>query len=255
MREINALLTMETRQLLSAVESDLAELRRQETARLLAYARDLLEQHPNPRSAAVEIDQKVKTSLQDSIESWRLGEEEKVAAGFRQATQRFSTETDHLVRRTIELCSDLLEITLSFTTSPNPSDVASEFTYAFFEVPGSIEADIEAIRRRLPATAARRIILRRLERKVPELVDKHCGRLRWDFAQRLDQTRDALSRQLDERLDATIDSLRRGIERAQARKTSVDLGATSIETQPQHAGERLEVAARELAEVVQTAAR
>lgn len=51
-------------------------------------------------------------------------------------------------------------------------------------------------------------------RSVPLMVDKHCGRLRWDFVQRLERSRIALERQLDERLDASEESLRLGLRRA-----------------------------------------
>jgi chromosome segregation ATPase len=53
-----------------------------------------------------------------------------------------------------------------------------------------------------------------MRERVPLMVDKHCGRLRWDFVQRLERSRIALERQLDERLDASVESLRLGLRRA-----------------------------------------
>lgn len=248
-RDLDALLAMETAQLLSVVEEDLRELRRRETERLLAYARELIEAHPNPRSAADEVDGEVKAALQGAVDRWRTVEEDKVQSGFRHATKRFTVEADELIRRTLDLCSNLMEVNLGFTKSVSPGDLESEFTYAFFDPPGAIEADIEAVRRKLPKPLARRMLLRKFEGKIPVLVDKHCGRLRYDFARRLQQSRERLIRELNGQLDSILDSLRSGMERARDRREESESLAASAGSDLVRVRARLEAIARTLADI------
>ena len=65
--------------------------------------------------------------------------------------------------------------------------------------------------------------MRDLRERIPSLVDKHIGRLHWDFVQRLDRSRRDLSSALDRSLEATIESLGAGIERSERdRKRSAE---------------------------------
>ena len=77
-----------------------------------------------------------------------------------------------------------------------------------------MESILPDVRRFLPRETARRLFLRDLGERIPPLVDKHIGRLHWDFVQRLDRSRRDLRSALDRSLEATIESLGAGIERS-----------------------------------------
>ncbi len=87
----------------------------------------------------------------------------------------------------------------------------SRFSYSFFEIPTIIDSILPDVRRFLPTETARRLVLRDMDEHIREAVDKHCGRLRYDLAQRLEQSRlehtdgrgavDAGTRAARERLD------------------------------------------------------
>ncbi|HEX9866148.1 MAG TPA: hypothetical protein VGC03_14380, partial [Acidimicrobiia bacterium] len=230
-RDLEALLEMEIRELMGTVEADLATLGPVETDRLLAEAHRFLDAHPNPRSAADELDTAIKASLRRSINTWQQTEDLKLAETFKAATDRFSTETAALVERTTRLCSQLFDIELTPPPQDESFDIDSEFTFAFFDPPDEMQLAVEAIRRRTPKSIARRMLQRKVDDDIPILVDKHCGRLRWDYSQRLDKIRTRMTGELTERLDGTLSSLRRGIERARSRHAASesDLMATTAE--------------------------
>jgi len=97
-----------------------------------------------------------------------------------------------------------------------PTEVSGlpRFSYAFFEPPTILASLLPDLNKVLPRNVARRRMAKELTHRVPELVDKHCGRLRWDFVQRLDRSRLELERALDERLQLTMEGLRMGVRSA-----------------------------------------
>jgi small GTP-binding protein len=242
-RDLEALLEMETRQLVATVEGDLATLRPLETERLLVEAHRLLEAHPNPRAAATELDNAVKESLRRSINTWRETESYRIGDLFGAATKRFAEKTDALVERTTRLCSELLEVELSAPPLGEPFAAESGFTFAFFDPPDSLEMTIAAIRRNAPNRLARKMLRSKLEEDIPLLVDKHCGRLRWDFYQRLERGRIDLTEELAARLDDTLDSLHRGVERAHSRRSQPEADLAGVTAELDKALERLEALA------------
>jgi hypothetical protein len=102
-------------------------------------------------------------------------------------------------------------------SEPAPVELPAEggFSFDFFEVPTILESILPDMRRMLPRGTARRLLERDLRRRITEWVDKHSGRLRYDFVQRLDRSQRELQRTLDDRLEATIGNLRVGIERSE----------------------------------------
>lgn len=214
-RDMRALLKHESDALVATLEEDLAVLRREEEARLLAVVEEFISSRKDLRDATGELDELVKDTLRADIDRWRMGEEEELGTSFREATARFVAEAVRIERETIRLCGEILGIELA--SEPVPVDLPAEsgFSFDFFEVPTILESILPDIGRFLPGGAARRLLERDLRRRIPGWVDKHSGRLRWDFVQRLDRSQRELLRTLDERLDATIGSLGAGIERSE----------------------------------------
>ena len=214
-RDMHALLRQETEALVSSVEHDLAEMRAEEEAHLLQAAIQRIEYLDDVRRAREDLDRFVKDTLRADIDRWRHLEEQKVAAGFREATARFVEEADRTERETVRLCGEILGIQLS--SERHPVDLSSDarFSFSFFEIPTIIESLLPDVRRFLPRRTARRLLERDLRERIPSWVDKHSGRLRWDFVQRLEQSRRELELALNRRLEETIGSLSAGIERSE----------------------------------------
>jgi small GTP-binding protein len=253
-RELDALLGMEIRRVVDAVDHDLDEFVHFETGRLLGLARSRLAEHPDPRRAADELDAVVKDELRRAIDTWRARKEPEVAEAARTATGRFVEETNALIARTIELCTGLLEIRLDFVATPELLRVQSAFTYSFVPAPDSIRATIESVRRRMPSGLSRRMLRRDLEREIPGLVDMHRGRLRWDLSQRLEYGRTELTRQLDARLDGLLDGLRRGLERAAENRLASEEEARVSMSELAESMDRLRAIERRLADIKQKTA-
>jgi GTPase SAR1 family protein len=220
--DLAVLLKKETDALLKVVEEDLARLRSAEEIALSRLATSALAETEDLRTAATWLDGLLKSRLRTDLESWRRGEERKIAEAFRRATDRFIDVAERTVAETIRLSGDILGIRLADGSERLELAGESRFTYAFFEAPTILESILPDLRGYLPKTMARRLLLRDVASRIPRLVDKHCGRLRWDFSQRLDGSRITLERELTGRVSDVIESLTSGVGRARQQR---DIGA------------------------------
>jgi GTPase SAR1 family protein len=220
--DLAVLLKKETDALLKVVEEDLARLRSAEEIALSRLATSAVAETEDLRTAATWLDGLLKSRLRTDLESWRRGEERKIAEAFRRATDRFIDVTERTVAETIRLSGDILGIRLADGNERLELASESRFTYAFFEAPTILESILPDLRGYLPKTMARRLLLRDVASRIPRLVDKHCGRLRWDFSQRLDGSRITLERELTGRVSGVIESLTSGVGRARQQR---DIGA------------------------------
>ncbi|MGH2719002.1 MAG: hypothetical protein ACRDJU_10515, partial [Actinomycetota bacterium] len=148
------------------------------------------------------------------VEAWREAEESKLAAELERRLPRSLAATDDLLRRTVELCGGIMEVALAPVTAPRIISKKSRFALGFERAPSSTDGLIPDLTGWLPHGLARRLLVKELERRVPELLDRQCGRLRWDFVQRLEAVVGELNRELDDHLTATLASLRTGVDQA-----------------------------------------
>jgi signal recognition particle receptor subunit beta len=214
-RDLRALLQSAQATLVAAVEEDLGALRRQEEARLFGVVEQFLANREDVRDAREELDALVKETLRADVDRWRHDEEARLGGSFQESTARFVSQADRIERETVQLCGEILGIRLVSEPAPVELPAESGFSFDFFEVPTILESILPDMRRMLPRGTARRLLERDLRRRIPEWVDKHSGRLRYDFVQRLDRSQRELQRTLDDRLEATIGNLRVGIERSE----------------------------------------
>lgn len=236
--DVRALVKNERDAMVAMVERDLEQLRAREERALREAAREFLDRTEEIRKAGSELDELVRATLRSDIDGWRGQEDRRIGEAFREATARFVEETERIVEDTIRLCGDILGIRLSSTVENVDLSPKTEFSYSFFEVPTILESILPDMRRYLPKGVARRLLEREVMDQIPRLVDKHMGRLRYDFVRRLEDSSRALERELVERLASTIESLRGGVRRAQeerdasaehARRASEDARAVRAE--------------------------
>jgi GTPase Era involved in 16S rRNA processing len=214
-RDLHSLLRQETETLVSALENDLAEMRAAEEGTLLRTASEWIEQLEDARRAREDLDRFVKDTLRADIDRWRHLEEQELAASFRNGTARFVEEADQTERETVRLCGEILGIRLASEGPPVDLSSDTRFSLNIFEVPTILESLLPDVRRLLPRGTARRLLERGLKERIPSLVDMYSGRLRWDFVQRLEQSRLELEVRLEGRLEETIGSLSAAIERSE----------------------------------------
>jgi hypothetical protein len=94
----------------------------------------------------------------------------------------------------------------------------SRFWFKFKEEPVGLEILQMTVTSLLPRALTKGLLLKKLLENVAELVDKHCGRLRYDFQQRLQELARDFRRDWLAKIDDTTESITQALERARAQK-------------------------------------
>jgi GTPase Era involved in 16S rRNA processing len=215
--DIRTLLERDIKTILDALEERLSARRRGDAPRLARQIEVDLGSG-DVREATGRVEAAVAAAVHQVVGTWRSEEERRVAEELRAATVRFVDQTNDLVDRTIRACGDLLDLNLEIAEPIHEVPGESRFTFSPRESPGMLESLLPDLRALLPRKIAEKRLAKEVRARVPDLLDKQAGRLRWDFQQRLERGRRAIQRDLDRRLEATIESLRVGAERAATRR-------------------------------------
>jgi len=68
----------------------------------------------------------------------------------------------------------------------------------------------------LPRFLAKRMILKSMKESVVELLDRHCGRVRYDLVNRVTKAMKDFQNSLDEKIDLTLAGIRMSFQKALA---------------------------------------
>jgi hypothetical protein len=212
--ELRAVLNVASAEILSSVEADLAAFAPEEQRRLCDHAVRFLNEQGDVRVSREPLETLLRSTLVTDIDTWRAREERVVRDRFHAAIGRLCEQATAIIDETVRLTGGILGLELS--TAPIRLDVGGRtgFSFSFFQPPTIVESILPDVRRVLPSGVVARLVERDLRRRIPELVDRHRGRLRWDFQQRLEATSRTVMREVDDRLAAAVDALRRAIERS-----------------------------------------
>lgn len=212
--DLGALLERDAHHTIAVVEADLEDLKLEATGELLAHVDGLLDQEHDLRHIAPELEEALRERLRATIDSWRVREDRSVGSLLHATTERFGGQSETLMAETVKLAGEALGVELSARAIAAELPEASGFSYHFLRLPTVVESLVPDLRGYLPRRLARRVLQEDFRERIPPLVDKHCGRLRYDYVRRIDEARRALIRTLDDRLTTTQQTLGRALERS-----------------------------------------
>ncbi len=159
-------------------------------------------------------------ALRDIFLDWRVGEVEKLARSLADTQQEFAARINGILERLTQLTARIFDFPLPGFAAAETLTEKSRFGFKFKDEPVGLEILQMTVASLLPRALTKGLLLKKLLENVAELVDKHCGRLRYDFQQRLQElTRDFRKDWLS-RIDDTTQGIRQALERARAQKRS-----------------------------------
>ena len=207
--------------LLEELNRDLEAFKRETDARLRREVE--AEFHRKSRLALdlrKEMEGYLFAALRDVFLDWRRREVEKLALSLADTQQEFASRINGILERLTQLTARIFDFSLRGFAAEETFTEKSHFGFKFKEEPVGLEILQMTVASLLPRALTRGLLLKKLLENVAELVDKHCGRLRYDFQQRLQElTRDFRKDWLS-RIDDTTQSIRQALERARAQKQS-----------------------------------
>ena len=193
------------------VESFKAKLTRAIEAKLKVYFESVRhlpsgELHEDLRRYAVD-------EVRAAWDGFRHDEDEKLDALFQAICERFIGKMDATVDQLYRFSSELFSIPFEAVGAESAWSTKSGFYYKFWETPGSLKIMTTSLLHALPKFLGDGLILKAAQNYGRELTDTQAGRVRYDFAQRLDKSMRDFKAAMLERLDATLEGIATAVKK------------------------------------------
>ena len=157
-------------------------------------------------------------ALRDVFTTWRRQEIEKLSQKLGDTHQEFATRINAILERLTHLTARIFDFSLRGFAAEEAFPDLKHFWFRFKDDPVGLEILQMTVTSLLPRALTKGLLLKKLLENVTELVDKHCGRLRYDFHQRLQEIARDFRQNWVSKIDDTTQSIREALERARAQK-------------------------------------
>jgi GTPase Era involved in 16S rRNA processing len=225
----NELIDIEQKKILEIIDADLAELKQTVSESLVkeivAYA-DSLENKDN-KEFAILVDNYRQEKIRNMMEAWRNKEEEKIAAIFSERMKKYSNNINNIISEVEKIASGLFGVKIVSKKAEERLTLESAFYFKLSKVDETkILSLFDTL---LPKSIFKKLLLSRLPNDVREDIDRNCGRIRYDFLERMQKSALRFKQTLNEKIEAAIEGIRSANERAKKIKAmGVEKTATRL---------------------------
>jgi ABC-type transporter Mla subunit MlaD len=167
-----------------------------------------------------EMEDYLFAALRDVFVTWRRQEIDKLSQNLATTHQEFAGRINAILERLTQLTARLFDFSLRGFAAEEAFTELQSFWFRFKDDPVGLEILQMTVTSLLPRALTKGLLLKKLLENVTELVDKHCGRLRYDFQQRLQEIARDFRQTWVSKIDDTTQSIREALERARAQKQS-----------------------------------
>ena len=206
---------------ITELDADLEAFKKETTARLRREVEATF--HQKSRAALdlrKEMEDYLFAALRDVFTTWRRLEIEKLSQVLTDTHQDFASRINAILERLTQLTARIFDFSLRGFAVEEAFTELRHFWFRFKEEPVGLEILQMTVTSLLPRALTKGLLLKKLLENVTELVDKHCGRLRYDFHQRLQEIARDFRQTWISKIDDTTQSIRQALERARAQKQS-----------------------------------
>jgi hypothetical protein len=165
-----------------------------------------------------EMEQFLFGALRNVFTLWRRQETDKLTQKLGAVHEEFAGRINGILERLTELTARIFDFSLRGVKAEEVFTERSEFWFKFKEDPVGLELLQMGVTSLLPRALTKGLLLRKLLESVGQLVDQHCGRVRYDLERRLEEIVREFRRTWLAKVDDTTQSIRQALERAKAQK-------------------------------------
>lgn len=201
------------------VEQDLAAFQQETNARLRLEVQTAFERQSRlAGDLRQEMEKFLFAALRDVFTVWRRQEIAKLAEKLDQTHQEFVGRINAILERLAQTTARIFDFSSRGFAAQEAFTAKTDFWFKFKDEPVGLEILQMTITSLLPRALTKGMLLKKLLENVEELVDKHCGRLRYDFRQRLQELARDYRQSWLVQIDETISGIRQALERARLQK-------------------------------------
>ncbi len=204
---------------MTQLNQDLEAFKRQTVARLRREVEvEFQRQSRLASDLRREMEKYLFAALRDVFTDWRRHEIDQLALLLADTHQEFAGRINGILERLTQLTARIFDFSLRGFAAEAAFTEKAKFSFKFKDEPVGLEILQMTVTSLLPRALTKGLLLKKLLENVAELVDKHCGRLRYDFQQRLQELARDFRQDWLARIDDTTQSIAQALERARAQK-------------------------------------
>lgn len=209
----------EIEELIKILDEDVASFKAKETERLQnEVSKELLTKKKG--NIQEEVENYLEKEIKRSFEKWRQQEKEKLDQLLQTKTEEFVSEINKIIKEIQGVFVKLFDIDFFQLTPVDEIIESKDFYYQIKEVntfyPKLELANFSTL---LPTFISNKLISRKVKEEVMRQVDKNCGRLRYDFYQRIRETARKFISRWDREVEELIKKIDGIVERARKEKS------------------------------------
>ena len=208
------LVAVEQRKILEIIDEDLAALKQEVTEPLIkeivGYASSL--ENKNNNEYASLVDDYRQRRILETLEIWRTQEQEKISKIFAEKMRKYSENVEEIVSEIERIASGLFDVKI--VSKKTKEQLTLESTFYFKLSKEDETAIFTAFDILLPRGIFKKRIISKLPDEIKEDIDRNCGRIRYDFLERMQKSAIDFEWTLDEKINTAVDGIHLAIERA-----------------------------------------
>jgi GTPase SAR1 family protein len=210
------------------LDEDLADFKKETTSILSAGLESFYKEKRSLSSKELNIalERYIMDEVKNAYNNWWAQEDGRLASGFEAICGRFISKINETVDALFKFSSELFAIPFQAFKAEELWTVKPGFYYKFREDPVMLEVLATSFTLTLPKFLGDKIILKKMKEFLLQMIDRQGGRIRFDFAERLEKGKLDFRWEMLERLEATINGISSAIEKGMHRKSK---GEQSVE--------------------------
>jgi small GTP-binding protein len=173
----------------------------------------------------------IAAQIRDIFSSWRNKEEEVLRQQLEKILSRFVNRMNALFEKVFSSSSALFGITPRTVRIQETLPEEIEFRFRIEDEADMLSMTLDIVKKMMPKAIAHKIIWKEARERAEMLVDRHCGKLRYDFSQRMEK----LARDYKSLFENAVTEVQKDV--LQALETGLNMRQkTEVEVQEQKRG-------------------
>lgn len=246
--EYSILLSAEAKKLQQQVEEELSTFKEVQKQTLCSAVEHFYQENramPS-RTLNAHLEQYVATAVRAAFDTWRSAEDEKISGEFDRLCARFAARSDEMVDELSRFSADLFAIPYAAVRAKSLQNTTSGFYYKFWSEPGSMKLFTSSLLLALPKFIGDNMLVKKMQEYAVDCVEVQSGRLRYDFAQRLEKGFRTFNREMATKLDVTAVGIESAITKGMVQRQGDEQEAGIKQTAIRERLEKLDEISQEL---------
>jgi len=184
------LLAEEVKELRKEVlETNLEKLKEEKTKWLTAKINELaIANKKEGNKKFIELLNKfLANQIREIFADWKIAEEKNLKHHLGKIISRFTKRINDVFEKIFVSSSELFGVSQREVKIQETLPAEIEFRFQTEDEEDMLSLTLNAVKKALPKTIAHKIILKEARDRAEMLVDRHCGKLRYDFSQRMEK--------------------------------------------------------------------